>query len=51
MPTKEERKRKVIRYRTKKVKGGYIHIAVVKKKGKRGGKTIAGKVHKYKKRK
>jgi len=33
------------------VKGGYIHIAVVKKKGKRGGKTIAGKVHKYKKRK
>lgn len=48
MPTSEERKRGgVLRYRTIKVKGHpneYIHIAVVRKKGPRGGKTVAGRV-------
>jgi len=50
MPTSEEKRRGgVVRYRTKKVgKNEYIHIAVVRKKGKRGGKTIAGPVHKKK---
>lgn len=34
------------RWRTKKVgKNKYIHVAVVRKAGKRGGHTIAGKVH------
>lgn len=46
MPTAEEKRRGgVIRYRTKKLPGGkYIHIAVVRKKGKKGGRTVAGKV-------
>jgi hypothetical protein len=50
MPTKEEKKRGgVVRYRTKELgHGKYIHIAVVRKKGKRGGKTVAGPVHKKK---
>ena len=38
-----------MRYRTKKLPGGkYIHIAVTKKSGPRGGKTIAGRIHKKK---
>lgn len=47
MPTTRERKRGgVLRYRTiKPTSETYIHIAVVRKKGKRGGRTIAGKVH------
>jgi len=46
MPTNQERKRKVLRYRTiKPTPTTYIHIAIVKKKGKRGGRTVAGKVH------
>jgi len=50
MPTAEEKRRGVLRYRTKKLPGGkYIHIAVVKKAGPRGGHTVAGKVHKKKK--
>ena len=50
MPTSEEKRRGgVIRYRTKKVgKGKYIHIAVVRKRGKRGGKTVAGPVRRKK---
>jgi hypothetical protein len=46
MPTKEEKQRGgVVRYRTKKLsKNKYIHIAVVRKKGERGGKTVAGPV-------
>jgi hypothetical protein len=32
-------------YRTKKLPGGkYVHIAIVKKAGPRGGHTIAGTV-------
>ena len=51
MPTAKEKKRGgVVRYRTKELPGGkYIHIAVTRKKGPRGGKTIAGPVHKKKK--
>lgn len=50
MPTKEEKRRGgVIRYRTKKIgKKKYMHIAVVRKKGKRGGKTIAGPIRQKK---
>ena len=50
MATKEQKRRGgVVRYRTKKVsKDAYIHIAVVRKKGKRGGRTIAGRVHRKK---
>lgn len=39
------------RWRTKKLPGGkYMHIAVVRKKGPQGGQTIAGEVHKKKKK-
>lgn len=53
MPDAEERKRGgVLRYRTicphGKAKGHcdgpYIHVAVVKKRGPRGGRTVAGPV-------
>jgi len=46
MPTIAEAARGgAVRYRTKKLPGGkYVHIAVVRKKGKRGGRTIAGEV-------
>ena len=52
MPKAQENRRGgVIRYRTKKLAGGrYTHIAVVRKKGPRGGRTIAGPVHKKKRR-
>ncbi len=51
MPTsKEKAQGGVIRYRTKKLPGGkYIHIAVTRKEGPRGGRTVAGPVHKKKK--
>lgn len=47
MPTRLEKRRGgVVRYRTKKIgKNKYLHIAVVRKRGKRGGKTIAGPIH------
>jgi hypothetical protein len=46
MPKKPTKKpRGVIRYRTIVPKPGrYIHIAVVRKKGPRGGRTVAGPV-------
>ncbi len=51
MPTAEEKRRGVKRYRTKKLPGGkYIHIAIVKKAGPRGGHTVAGPTHKRKKK-
>ena len=35
-----------VRYRTKKLPDGkYIHIAVTRKAGPHGGKTVAGPVH------
>src|SRR5215469_5780683 len=35
-----------VKWRTVRLKGGrYIRVAVVRKKGKRGGRTVAGKVH------
>jgi hypothetical protein len=35
-----------IRYRTIKLPdGSYIHVAITKKEGPRGGRTVAGEVH------
>ncbi len=49
MPKSEERRRHVKYYRTIKLKNGkYMHVAVVRKAGPRGGHTIAGKIHKVK---
>ena len=50
MPKSKERKRGgVIRHRTIKPKSGrYIRVGVVRKPGPRGGRTVAGKVHKTK---
>jgi len=46
MPTAEEKRRGVIKYRTVKLPNGkYVHIAIVRKSGKRGGHTVAGPVH------
>jgi hypothetical protein len=54
MPEAMERARgRAIRYRTVcphgkskgHCRGPYIHVAVVRKSGKRGGHTVAGKVH------
>lgn len=44
MPTAEEKRRGVVRYRTIKVgKGKTITVAIVRKGGPRGGHTVAGK--------
>jgi hypothetical protein len=52
MPEREIKRRGgAVRYRRKKVKGGYINIAVVRKPGKRGGRTVAGPLHEYRKSK
>lgn len=47
MPEAEIRKRGgALRWRTVKLPNGkYVRVAVVRKKGKRGGTTIAGPVH------
>lgn len=46
MPTQEETARGVRGYRTISLPNGkYLHVALVKKKGKRGGHTVAGPVH------
>jgi hypothetical protein len=47
MPESEIRKRGGARYyRTiKRGKGKYLRVAIVRKKGARGGQTIAGPVH------
>jgi hypothetical protein len=35
-----------VRWRTKKLPDGrYVHIAVVRRPGKNGGRTVAGPVH------
>ena len=46
MPEKEIKKRGgAIRWRTIDLPNGkYLHIAIVRKKGKRGGRTVTGKV-------
>jgi hypothetical protein len=54
MPASQEAARGgTIRYRTVQVGKGrtrrYLHIAVVRKAGKRGGHTVAGKPRAYKK--
>lgn len=54
MPEAEEKRRGgVSRYRTIRVGKGrkkrYLRVAVVQKKGPRGGTTIAGPPHTYKK--
>lgn len=50
MPKSQYKKRGgVIRYRTIKLsENEYAHVAVVRKKGKRGGKTIMGRIRKVK---
>lgn len=49
MPRAAERARGVRYYRTIKPKARrYIHVAVVKKAGPRGGHTVAGPVHRTK---
>lgn len=50
VPEKEIKKRGgAVRWRTKKLPNGqYIHFAVVRKPGPRGGKTVAGPVRKKK---
>ena len=50
MPEAEIKKRGgAIRYRTKKLPGGkYIHLAITRKPGPEGGKTVAGPVHRLK---
>lgn len=47
MPEAEIRSRGgAVRWRTVRLKGGrIIRVAVVRKKGKRGGHTVAGPVH------
>ena len=52
MPRPRYRKRGgVLRYRTIKLgKGRYAHLAIVRKRGRRGGRTIIGKIH-YSRRK
>lgn len=51
MPRSEEKRRGLKYYRTIVLPGGkYIHVAVVRKLGPRGGHTIAGPVHKKKER-
>jgi len=51
MPAAEEKRRGIKGYRTMVLPGGkgYVHIALTKKAGPRGGHSIAGKEHKYKK--
>lgn len=53
MPKALERKRGgVIRYRTIKLgKNKYAHVAITRKKGPRGGRTIMGEVRTVKKKK
>lgn len=53
MPTAEESRRGgVIRYRTIQVGRGrkkrYLHVAVVRKRGPHGGRTVAGQPKAYK---
>ncbi len=50
MPRAEEKRRGgVIRYRTVSLPGGkYMRVAVVRKKGPKGGRTVAGPVRKKK---
>jgi hypothetical protein len=55
MPKAEEMRRGgAIRYRTIRVGKGkqkrYLHIAIVRKAGPRGGHTVAGPVHSAKKK-
>lgn len=50
MPKSERARGGVVRYRTKRVRGGYLHFAIVRKKGARGGRTVAGRVRRYKRR-
>jgi hypothetical protein len=53
MPKSQIRKRGgAVRVRTKSLgRGRYIRIFVVRNKGKRGGRTVAGEVQKRKRRK
>lgn len=53
MPVREEAKRGgAVAYRTIRVGRGrtrrYLRVAIVRKKGPRGGRTVAGAPHRYK---
>lgn len=52
MPTAEEKRRGgAVRYRRIRVGSGrnrrYLNVAIVRKKGPRGGTTVAGQPHRY----
>lgn len=52
MPTAEEKRRGgVVRYRRIRIGQGrnrrYLNVAIVRKKGPRGGQTVAGQPHRY----
>lgn len=52
MPSSVERRRGgAMRYRTVRTKKGkgFFRVAIVRKRGPRGGRTVAGQVHEYKK--
>lgn len=53
MPKAKIRKRGgVIRWRTKSLPGGkYMHIAVTRQAGLKGGRTVGGEIHKKKTKK
>ncbi len=53
MPKAKIRKRGgTIRWRTKSLPGGkYMHIAVTRKTGPKGGRTVGGEIHKKKNKK
>jgi hypothetical protein len=50
MPEKEiEDRGGALRWRTVKLKNGkYVRVAITRRKGPRGGRTVAGPVHKSK---
>jgi len=51
MPTAEEKRRGLRYYRTIRIgKNAYAHVGIVRKAGKRGGHTIIGKIHRYKRK-
>jgi len=49
MPSREEAERGgAVRYRTVRIGRRYLRVAVVRKKGPRGGRTVAGPPRQYK---
>jgi len=51
MPLAEEKRRGLRYYRTIRLsKNAYAHVGIVRIPGKRGGHTIIGKIHRYKRK-